>query len=1107
MKHKYALMLTGAFIASGIVASAQVTTSGIRGTVKDEQNAIVPGAIVTAIHMPSGTKYSTVSTENGYFSLQGMRPGGPYTVTVSSMGSGEQVYRDLTLGLGDDYVLQAKIGADQNKELSAVEVLAFKNPLLNSDRTGASTNINVTTINRMPTIKRSLTDFTRLTPQANGNGFAGRDGRYNNVQIDGASFNNGFGLSSDPLPGGGNQPISIDAIEEVQVNVAPYDVRQTGFTGAGINAVTRSGTNDFTGSAYAFLRPKSFNGVKVGSDTLAKSSRTSGETYGVRFGGPIIKNKLFFFANFEYENQLSQGNLWKANNGSNGSEANVSRVKESDLMSVSNYLKSQYGYDPGRYEGYADNYVNNNIKGLLRLDWNINDKNTLTVKYNQMRGTSDQGTNATSGPNPRSTASRIGSESISFENANYSFLNKVMSVSAELNSKISPKVSNQLLATYSRIQDTRSTPGNLFPFVDIWDGDLQPADSTGKRTGKNNYMSFGTELFSYNNDVINNNINIVDNISYQVGKHNFTGGLNFQTMSYANSYMRMGTSYYRYNSVSEFLAGAKPTAYGVTYAYDGADNYARVNFGLAGLYLQDQVNVNPQFKLTYGLRADMPLFFNKPVGNPSIDTVQLLNNKGVPTTFTTAMWPKSKIMLSPRVGFNYDVAGDRSLQLRGGTGIFTGNIPFVWFTNMPTNAGVIQNTFEPVSAATLNKIDHLEADPMYWPSKLTSDFPASPKAAVPGSFSLIDPDFKMPQIWRSNVGIDYRLGNTPLVFIADVIYTKDIVGVYQYNANRKAATAKLNNGGDTRDYFNNDVKYTNSTGTIIPVLANSSLGQSVAASAGVSVSNYHGFSGSLFYNYSAAKDITGNPGSAANSAWSNNYSVNDPNEQLLGISQYAIPHRVVGSVSYRINYADHLATTVSLFYQGSSQGRYAYTYSGDINKDGVSLDLMYLPANSSEINFVPLTVGGKTYSAEEQRAAFDAFLDNDKVLSKYKGEYVERNAGLLPWLNRFDARILQDVYTRFGKNNRRNTLQISLDILNVGNLLNKDWGYYSQLNNGNQYAYTPLVVNSVSSDGKPSFNMLTVKENGQTVFPKKAFMKSVNSSSTWGMQIGLRYTF
>ncbi|RQO30915.1 cell envelope biogenesis protein OmpA [Taibaiella sp. KBW10] len=1107
MSNKFTLMLTGALMASSVIVSAQVTTSGIRGTVKDSKNEIMPGAIVTALHVPSGTKYSTVATNNGYFNIQGMRPGGPYTITVNSLGSSEKTYNNITLALGDDYVLNAKLTEESSTELGSVNVFAFKNPLLNSDRTGASTNINSSTISRMPTIKRSLTDFTRLTPQANGNSFAGRDNRYNNVQIDGANFNNGFGISPDALPGGSNQPISIDAIEEVQVNVAPFDVRQTGFTGAGINAITRSGTNDFSGSAYAFFRPKSFNGVKVGEDTLAKSTRTSGTTYGVRFGGPIIKNKLFFFANFEYENQLTQGNLWRANNGSNSGQANVSRVKDTDLNAVSNYLKSTYGYDPGRYEGYADNYVNNNIKSLIRLDWNINDKNTLTIKYNHMRGTSDQGTNASSGPNPRSTAARISSESIAFENANYSFLNKVQSVSAELNSKLSPKVSNQLLATYSRIQDTRSTPGNLFPFVDIWDGDLQAADSTGKRTGKNNYMSFGTELFSYNNDVINDNINLVDNITYQVGKHNITGGLNFQTMSYANSYMRMGTSYYRYNSVSEFLAGGKPTAYGVTYPYAGADQYARVNFGLAGLYAQDQVNLSDKFRLTYGLRADMPLFFNKPVGNPSIDTVKLLNNEGVQTTFTTAMWPKSKIMLSPRVGFNYDVLGDRSLQLRGGTGIFTGNIPFVWFTNMPTNAGVLQNTFEPVSGATLTKISHLEKDPMYWPKQLTTDFPASPKAAVPGSFSLIDPDFKMPQVWRTNLGADYKLGNTPFVLTADLIYTKDIVGVYQYNANRKAASGQLKNGGDTRDFFNNDVKYTNSTGTIIPVLANSSKGYSMAASLGISVNNYHGFSGSLFYNYSAAKDITGNPGSAAGSAWSNNYSINDPNERLLGMSQFAVPHRVVSSISYRIDYADHLATTFSLFYQGAHQGRYAYTYSGDINKDGVSLDLLYVPQNASEINFVPLTVGSKTYTAQEQRTAYEAFLSNDKILSQYKGKYVDRNAGLLPWLNRFDARILQDVYTRFGKNNRRNTVQISLDILNVGNLLSKDWGYYSQLNNGNLYAYTPLVVNSVSADGTPSFNMLTVKENGQTVFPKKAFMKSVNSTSTWGMQLGVRYTF
>ncbi len=1077
--------------------SAQVTSSSISGLITDSKKEVLPGATVVAVHEPSGTQYGTVTTDAGRYAFPSVRVGGPYKIVVTYVGYKEQTKEGVVADLGSTAVVNIVL-ADEGTQLSEVVVSTARGDVFGEERTGASTNINAKQLSTLPTISRSLTDFTRLTPQANGNSFAGRDNRLNSVKIDGATFSNAFGLSNDLLPGGDAQPISLDAIQEVQVNIAPFDVRQSGFTGAGVNAVTRSGTNQLSGSVYGFYRDQSFNGKKIGERNL-DVSKSSNKVFGARLGGAIIKNKLFFFGNFEREKSVFPGNTWVAARGGN-SGANVTTVRAEDLDAVSSYLKSQYQYDPGRYENYANEYENENTKFLARLDWNVSKRHKLTVRYNQVIGTSDAGTNANSGPNPRSSVNRISQGSIAFENANYAQKNIVRSLTAELNSSLGSKWSNQLLATYSYIESTRSTPGPLFPFVDIWE------------SGKN-YMSFGTELFSYNNGLKNKNLSFIDNVTYQSGKHTFTAGASFEIMKFENSYVRLGTSYYRFNSVQDFVTGKAPSVYGVTYPLQN-DTWATVNFGLGGLYAQDKFAVTDRLNLTLGIRADMPFFFDDPLYNPAIDNLKLLNRDGKETTFSTKEWPNTKPLLSPRVGVNYDVFGDRSLQLRGGTGIFTGLIPFVWFTNQPSNSGVLQNTYEPVNAATQALITSFNPDPLYWVNKLPANFPKTAGTSAPGTIALIDKDFKMPQVWRTNLGADYKIAGTPLIASFDYIYSKDINATYQYNANRKKATAKMTYSGDTRDYWNGaaNATYNTTTGAIVPVLSNTKKGYSSALSVGLTLPARKGFYGSLFYNYTNAKDVSGNPGSAANSAWSNNYSINDPNEMLLSQSQYAIPHRVVGSLSYRIEYANRLATSVSLFYQGTSAGRFAYTYSGDINKDGVSLDLMYVPANSSDLTFTDLTVKDTkgavllTASPEAQRAAYDKFVNNVKGLKDAKGGYVSRNAGLLPWFNRFDFRLLQDIFTNVGKN--RHSLQISVDIMNVGNMISSKWGLKKELNSGSIYNYSLLNVSAVSADGKPTFTMNSITTaDTKTILPETPYRNWHAVGNAWNMQLGLRYSF
>lgn len=1108
-------------IATIAVTQAQVTTSSVVGQVVDSQGEPLPGANIVATHEPSGTRYGAVSNLDGRYTIPNMRIGGPYSVQVSFIGFEPVSYTGMVLKLGEPYSLSTTL-SDDSTELGEVIVTGSRTGELESNKTGTSTSISTKQLTDLPQINRSVTEFTRLTPQANGTSFAGRDSRYNNLQVDGANFNNGFGLSRNPLPGGNSQPISLDAIEQISVNIAPFDVTQSGFTGAGINAVTRSGTNTFTGSAYYFNKNQSLQGKKIGDNELVATDAAT-NNFGFRLGGPIIKNKLFFFVNAEREvntgANASGANLWRAStNGVSDPENNIARTTVDDLEAVRNHLINQWGYDPGRYQGYANEAEQSSTKFLARIDWNISDKHKLAVRYNQVVGTSPQTTNATSGPRPRTpfpAGARVGPNSIAFENSNYGFENTVRSITAELNSYFSAKVSNQFLATYSKIQDTRTTPGSEFPFVDIWDGGDMVDDGNGnlvKDPGSMNYMSFGTELFSYNNDVVNDNLSFINNLTYTEGRHSFTVGAAFELQKFGNSFVRLGTSYYRYASVEDFLSTGTPnevapTMFGLTYPYEGQDTYARVNFGLASLYAQDKFAVNDQLTLTLGLRAELPIYLNDLTPNPSINAITLLDTEYNPKNYDSGSWPDSKVMLSPRFGFNYDVVGDRSLIVRGGTGVFSGRVPFVWLTNMPTGAGVLQNNVEPGSYEEVaGWIGNVKFNPEKYhylnnpPTGAEDVFIKNPTDGAPSSFALVDTDFKMPMVWRSSLGADYQLGDSPFKLTADLLYTRDINGVFQFGANRAVSPTSMNSAGDNREVVlpGTSVAYNPAMrANSAIILTNTDVkGHAFSATVGVSVPEYNGLSGSVFYTYSAAKEVSSNSGSSASSAWGASPNINSPNDQRLHISNFAVPNRIVANLSYRVEYANHFATTVGLYYSGGNQGRISYTYGNDLNGDGVNADLLYIPANTADFNFVDIVSDGNVvYTAAQQREAFDRYVaEND--LEEYRGGYVPRNAIVMPWLSRFDVRVLQDIFTNIGE--RRNTLQLSLDIVNFGNLLNKDWGI-QQTTNGAQ--------NLLSRSGAVSTNPNYIMNSVSGALPSTPYQNVSNFSTTWSMQLGLRYIF
>ena len=675
--------------------TGQTTTSTLSGKITEDNGDPLAGATVIAIHQPSGTRYGAIANSQGLFSIQGMRPGGPYDVSVSFIGYKTMDYTDITLYLGETFNINASL-ASTVTEVTEIVVVGARPSKFNTTKTGATVNISNERMISLPTINRSIGDMAKFSPYSNGMSFSGGDGRSTNFTVDGSNLNNNFGLGSN-LPGGGN-PISLDAIEEVQVVIAPFDVRQTNFIGGGINAITKSGTNTFRGSAYTYQTNQNMRGNKIGDHDFGDRAEESNSIYGFTVGGTIIKNKLFFFGNFEYESSPQQVIRWRASTDGVSDQQTISRTTVEDLQTVSDYLRSKYGYETGSFTNFPAN--ESNLKYLVRLDWNINDANKLSVRFNHTKNMAwnPPNGNSTDGSYRDRNKDRVGEYSFSFANSMYSMDNLVNSGSLELNSRFSNNMSNQLLVTYSDIQDVRGSTSEPFPFIDIMSGDI----ATGA-AALAPYMSAGYELFTWNNGVKNRIITATDNFTYYIDAHKLTAGASFEYQMADNNYMRSGTGYYRYYSLSDFLSGAAPVDFALTYGANGELVPSNaVKFNQIGAYVQDEWTPMQNFKLTVGLRADNITFIDDIITNNAILALDFGGRH-----INTGEWPTPKINLSPRLGFSWDVNGDKSLTLRGGTGIFTGRLPLVFFTNMPSNAGMnqllmkVQTRFNTVTGAVI----------------------------------------------------------------------------------------------------------------------------------------------------------------------------------------------------------------------------------------------------------------------------------------------------------------------------------------------------------------------------------------------------------------------
>ncbi|MES2649445.1 MAG: TonB-dependent receptor [Bacteroidota bacterium] len=1033
---------------------AQVTTSSISGNVTSSDGKALDGATVKAIHVNSGTSYTTVSGKDGAFFIPNMIPGGPYTLTISYTNYQNYSVSDVNLPLGENTKVDPSLALITN-ELTSVLVTA---PGVNSRRkTGASTNIGKALIEGLPTLSRSLSDITRLTPQANGNSFGGTNNRFNNITIDGAVNNDVFGLSGSGSPGGqaNTTPISLDAIQEVQVVIAPYDITYGNFTGGGVNAITRSGTNNYEGSVYLFSR----NEKTIGDDPVSKvkSANFKNNQYGFRLGGPIVKDKLFFFVNAELS-RINQPTIFNA-----GETNSLLTVKEA--QDLSDTLSRRYGYDAGSFNAFDAQTQSNKIFG--RVDWNITEKHRLTVRHNYISAYDD---NISRSP----TLFRFGNNA-------YRFNNKQNITVAELRSRFSNRISNNLIVGLHRIRDFRTTYGDLFPFIEISKG------------AANNGIQVGAERSSVANELDQDIFEVTDNVKIFRGKHTFTVGTHNEFYKFRNLFINNFNGRWTFASLSSFYAN-NPRQVQVQYSNVAGDPKPSAEFDAAqlGFYVQDEYQVTSNLRLTGGVRVDVPIIGNDPAYNKVVDSTY----KG---KYSTSNTPSGQLLWSPRLGFNWDVLSDRKFIVRGGAGIFSGRSPFVWISNQFSNNGLLLSTINVTDNATtpaneVNAGKGFESDP----AKQSTVGSAGRTFEV----NLIDKDFKLPQVARFNLATDIKLP-WGLNATLEGIYSKTINNVLYQDINLAAPTGVVdpvyNNGADKRIAYSGSTnaggRRINPNITNAILLTNTDEGYTYNLTALVNKTIKNGFF-QVAYNYSNAKDLNSGASSTALSNWEFVQVVGNPNDPKLATSNYQLTHRITAVASYGVTYAKHFKTSLALFYNGNSGQVYTFLVNGDLNSDGrFGNDLLYVPLNSSEIKFVDLLNSDNTVraTAAAQATAFNQFINNDEYLSSRRGQYVERNKNHTPWENVVDARLTQDFMIRTGK--IKHALQFTFDVFNLTNLLNNDWG--KQYVVGNQASSILSTVNRTTGNfiGKGyNFTPNTVPYN-------------LTFGSRWQGQFGIRYLF
>jgi hypothetical protein len=1071
-------------VAAAPLAGAQVTTSSLAGRVTNVAGEGVVGATVTAVHVPSGTTYRATTRADGRYTIPGMRVGGPYRVVARALGyaPGEQGGFSLSLGVQADVDLRLQQAAVQLTAITVTEATGATS----TSRTGAATRVGTEALETLPTISRTIGDFTRLTPQASGGGsFAGTDNRLNNITIDGAFFNNSFGLSGQPGGRTGVAPIPLDAVEQIQVNIAPYDVRQGNFVGAGVNAVTRSGTNNVEGSVYYLTRNEDFVGTRAGTNPVNPGTFSFGQI-GARIGGPIIKNRLFVFANFEDDGLEEPGTTFRPNAGGQPVGGNVTRVLQSDVDRLSQFLGQRFDYQTGSATDFQLETPSRRF--LTRVDFNANDRNKFSLRYSYLNSSTDI-------PVSNSTSLGFGNRrdnqnSLSFANSGYSILENIRSTVGEWNSQIGARASNQLIVGYTSNDESRGYKGEVFPTVDIL-------------RDNQTYLSFGFEPFTLNNELRYQTFQLQNNFSFSTTKHDLTVGATFEQFNSENVFFQASQSVYTYNSLDDFftdandyLANPNRTTSPVALrrfevAWNNVPGQEKpvqpLEVRSYGAYLQDIWRATSRLQVTAGLRMDLPIFSQTALANTQAAALTFRDRDGAAVRYRTDQLPGANILWSPRLGFNWDVRGDRTTLLRGGTGVFSGRPPFVWISNQVGNNGILTG-FERVDNTTTRPFN--PNPDAYKPTNVTGA-PASRYA-----LAYTSEDYRFPQVWRSNLAVDQRLPWGVLGTV-EFLYGRDVNGAYYINANLPEAQGRLS-GPDTRPRWTNNRIQANIDNAV--VLQNQNVGYNWNLAGSLEKAFSRGFFAKAAYNYGEARNQF-DPGSIAFGSWSSNQNVGDPNNPPVAYSQFTPGHRAILALSYRREYLKLGATTISFFGEGRTIGNASYTVAGDLNGDGgPSNDLVYVPRTAGETVFEQFTTGtgaaARTFTVDQQRAAWEAFIAQDEYLSSRRGQYAERGAVFLPMFWRADVSIAQDIFRPvFGK---RNAVQLRLDVINATNLINRDWGVAQRLVNAQ-----PLLFQRVGTDGQPVYRFRTV--SGELL--RSTFERTASLADVYRLQLGLRYTF
>lgn len=1100
------------FLPFQYIQAQGVTTASLKGTVIDDTGETLPGANVLAVHIPSGTEYGAATNLRGAFNIRNMRVGGPYRIRITYIGYDEYVEEGVRLGLGETYTVDVQLKREAS-ELDEVEVIAAGD-VFDRNKTGVGNNVTTDDIESAPTVGRDLADYTRLTPQAyiansDDDGpaisIAGQNNRFNSIFIDGAVNNDVFGLSAQGTNGGqtGATPISMDAIEQFQINISPFDVTQGGFTGGAINAITRSGTNQYEGSVYWYNR----NEILAGKTPLAFANFNEIEReplpefknnrFGFRVGGPIVEDKLFFFANLEM--LRSQSPQPFTGIGSYEGNADISTLEE-----IHSVLQNEFGYDAGTFRD--KNSKLDSEKALFKLNWNINRNHKLMLRHSY-----------THSDNIDAYQSNAGN--INYFNNSEIFPNATNSTALEFTSSVGSSMANKLIVGYTDVLDDRGYAGEAFPTVTIDDG-----------AGE---ISLGNEPFSTSNLLDQEILTVTNNFNIFAGNHTLTIGTHNEFYSIANQFIPFNNGWYQYESVADFLQSVRavndpnvdpvnPDLYlrgvslvgGQNVIGDKAKNIGAFNAYQLGLYVQDEWQVNDNVRLTGGLRFDMPQITTKPrfaddVFDTTIPDLRLnYNLEGARPGET----PSPNLYVSPRFGFNWDVNGDQRTQIRGGAGIFLGRVPFVWpggmFNNNGANTGVI------VGGDWMSDPIPFRPDPE---EGLTlEDFGRSPDEVIPsGRLEMFTEDFKYPTVFRNSLGIDHRLPNG-IVGSLEVQYTKTLNNILVTNVNLKPLNERMD-GPDSRPFYNYSERYIDPRYENIHVVSNTNDGYAFDITAQLRKRFGNSLHTRVAWTYGDSYVVNEGTSSQINSLWRYQEHVNGANNLSLSRSDFSLGHRITASLTYRKEFLENLATTVSLFFEGVSGRPFSYIIDRSedmINEGGDDASLLYVPNDASDLTWAPITSseGDVIATPQEQIEAFNNYIESSEYLSSRRGKYAERNGVRAPFESIIDLKIEQELFGNLM--NRRQKIEFTLDVFNftsfLGDIFGTNWGNRYNVGNGSyEIVEFQGFQDPDNGDYTPVYNLNYDFSKVET--EGDMFRQSTHDfgtySSRWQMQVGVRYTF